>query len=263
LRRICPGAGWRTVHEGVEVKLAHYPETGETAILCRSADRRSKEKAMHDKFSRRIEAALQRLAVRIARSRKRLDPAPVNRQIGRILQQNQRAAARFTVFRLHVACNASFDDWAALSEGAYLLRSNIGDWSDQQLWKAYIQLTQAEAAFRIQKDQLKVRPIWHQHAERVQAHILVCFLAFVLWKSLEMWQQPAGLGNSPRTVLEELARIQSHDVVLPTATHGQIRLRCVTQPDAAQAALLDRLGIVLPKRMRLEESQRPALAISA
>ena len=265
--------GWRTVHEGVEVKLAHYPETGETAILCRSADRRSKEKAMHDKFSRRIGAALQRLAARIARSRKRLDPAPVNRQIGRILQQNQRAAARFTValepdgcpagLRLHVACNASFDDWAALSEGAYLLRSNIGDWSDQQLWKAYIQLTQAEAAFRIQKDQLKVRPIWHQHAERVQAHILVCFLAFVLWKSLEMWQQRAGLGNSPSTVLEELARIQSHDVVLPTATHGQIRLRCVTQPDAAQAALLDRLGIVLPKRMRLEESQRPALAISA
>jgi transposase len=265
--------GWRTVHEGVEVKLAHYPETGETAILCRSADRRSKEKAMHDKFSRRIEAALQRLAARIARSRKRLDPAPVNRQIGRILQQNQRAAARFTValepdgcpagFRLHVAYNASFDDWAALSEGAYLLRSNIGDWSDQQLWKAYIQLTQAEAAFRIQKDQLNVRPIWHQHAERVQAHILVCFLAFVLWKSLEMWQQRAGLGNSPRTVLEEIARIQSHDVVLPTATHGQIRLRCVTQPDAAQAALLDRLGIVLPKRMRLEESQRPALAISA
>jgi len=265
--------GWRTVHDGVEVKLAHYSETGETAILCRSAARRSKEKAMHEKFSRRIEAALQRLAARIARSKKRLDPAPVNRQIGRILQQNQRAAARFTValepdgcpagFRLHVAYNASFDDWAALSEGAYLLRSNIGDWSDQQLWKAYIQLTQAEAAFRIQKDQLNVRPIWHQHAERVQAHILVCFLAFVLWKSLEMWQQRAGLGNSPRTVLEELARIQSHDVVLPTATHGQIRLRCVTQPDAAQAALLDHLGIVLPKRMRLEESQRPALAITA
>ena len=112
-----------------------------------------------------------------------------------------------------VARNASFDDWAALSEGAYLLRSNIADWSDQQLWKAYIQLTQAEAAFRIQKDQLNVRPIWHQREDRVQAHILVCFLAFVLWKSLEMWQQRAGLGNSPRTMLEELARIQSHDVV--------------------------------------------------
>ncbi len=265
--------GWRTVHEGVEVKLARYSETAEIAILCRSADRRSKEQAMHDKFSRRIEAALERLAARIVRSRRPLDPAPVNRQIGRILQQNQRAAARFTVelkpdscpagVRLQVACNASFDDWAALSEGAYLLRSNIADWSDEQLWKAYIQLTQAEAAFRIQKDQLNVRPIWHQRAERVQAHILVCFLAFVLWKSLEMWQSRAGLGNSPRTVLEELARIQSHDVVLPTTTHGQIRLRCVTQPDAAQAALLDRLGIVLPKRMRLAEHQLPALAASA
>jgi transposase len=265
--------GWRTVQEGVEVKLTRHPETDETVIVCRSADRRSKEKAMHDKFSARIEAALERLAARVARAKRRLDPAPVNRQIGRILQQNQRAAARFIIalepdtcpagFRVRVTYNAAFDDWAALSEGAYLLRSNITDWSDQQLWKAYIQLTQAEAAFRIHKDQLKVRPIWHQREDRVQAHILVCFLAFVLWKSLEMWQQRAGLGNSPRTILEELARIQSHDVVLPTATHGEIRLRCVTQPDPAQAALLDRLGIILPKRMRLAEHELPAFARSA
>ena len=265
--------GWRTVQEGVEVKLTHDSETGETAILCRSADRGSKERAMHDKFSRRIEAALERLAARIARSKKRLDPTAVNRQIGRILQQNQRAAARFAIelepdgcpagFRLRIDYSASFDHWAALSEGAYLLRSNISDWSDRQLWKAYIQLTQAEAAFRIQKDQLNVRPIWHQREDRAQAHIFVCFLAFVLWKSLEMWQQRAGLGNSPRTILEELARIQSHDVVLPTATHGQIRLRCITQPDAAQAALLDRLGIVPPKRMRLAVPEWQTFAATA
>jgi len=265
--------GWHTVQEGVEVKLARHPETNETIILCCSEDRRSKEQAMHDKFSRRIETALVRLAARIARSKNRLDPAVVNRQIGRILQQNQRAAARFAItlepdgcpagFRLVVAHKASFDHWAALSEGAYLLRSNIRDWTDQQLWKAYIQLTQAEAAFRIQKDQLNVRPIWHQREELVQAHILVCFLAFVLWKSLEMWQQRAGLGNSPRTIVEELARIQSHDVVLPTTTHGQVRLRCVTQPDSAQAALLDRLGIILPKRMRLAEPDWSALAATA
>jgi len=265
--------GWRTVHEGVEVKLTRHSETEETVILCRSADRRSKERAMHDKFSQRIEEALQRLAARLARAKKPVDPAVVNRQIGRILQQNQRSAARFAItlepddcpagFRLDVVYNDTFDDWAALSEGAYLLRSNITDWSDKQLWKAYIQLTEAEAAFRIQKDQLNLRPIWHQRAERVQAHILVCFLAFVLWKSLEMWQSRAGLGNSPRTVLEELACIQSNDVVLPTASHGQIRLRCVTQPDADQAALLDRLGIVLPRRMRLAEHQLPALAAGA
>jgi len=268
--RLGLAAGWRQIREDIEVKLTCDPATGETVILCRSADRRSKEQAMHDKFSRRIEIALARLAARIVRSKRRLDRAPVNRQIGRILQQNQRAAARFEIrleedgrpagFRLHVEVKACFDAWAALSEGAYLRRSNITDWTDEQLWKAYIQLTQAEAAFRIQKDQLQVRPIWHQRADRVQAHILVCFLAFVLWKSLEMWQQCSGLGNSPRTVLEELTRIQSHDVVLPIATYGQIRLRCIAQPDAAQAALLDRLGIVLPKRMRLDQLDRLRLS---
>ena len=147
--------------------------------------------------------------------------------------------------------------------GARAPSSNIAGWTDRQLWKAYIQLTQAEAAFRIQKDQLNVRPIWHQREDRVQAHILVCFLAFVLWKSLEMWQSRAGLGNTPSTILEELARIQSHDVALPTATHGVIRLRCLTQPDAAQAALLDRLGLVLPKRMRRDEQELPVPSLSA
>ena len=265
--------GWRTVQEGVAVKLTTHAQTGETAILCRSQDRRSKEQAMHAKFSVRIETASQRLAARIARSKKRLNQAAIQRQIGRILQRNQRAAARFAIglepdgcaagFRLAVAYNPAFDEWAAVSEGSYLLRSNIADWDEQQLWKASIQLTQAEAAFRIQKDELSVRPIWHQREDRVQAHILVCFLAFVLWKTLEMWQQRAGLGNSPRTILEELARIQSHDVVLPTTTYGQLRLRCVTQPDPAQSMLLDRLGLVLPKRMRLPEAATPMLAASA
>jgi hypothetical protein len=227
---------------------------------------------MHDKFSRRIEAALARLGARIDSSTRRPNPAQVNRQIGRILQQNQRSAARFQItlqaadcpagFRLHVEHSAAFDQWAALSEGAYVLRTNIAEWSDEQLWEAYIQLTQAEAAFRIQKDQLRVRPIWHQREDRLLAHILVCFLAFVLWKSLEMWQQRAGLGNSPRTVLDELARIQSHDVILPTTTHGEVRLRCIAQPDDAQALLLDRLGLLLPKRMRADDIELP-LALTA
>jgi len=264
--------GWRAIRDGIEVKLARWPDTGETAILCRSADRRIKEQAMHDKFSYRIAAALAKLAARIDSSSKRLSAAQINRQIGRILQRNQRSAARFQItvqaadcpagFRLHVEHDQAFDAWATLSEGAYVLRTNIADWSDEQLWRAYIQLTQAEAAFRIQKNELHVRPIWHQRADRVQAHILVCFLAFVLWKCLEMWQRRAGLGSSPRTVLEELTRIHSHDVILPTTTHGEIRLRCVAQPDAPQAALLDRLGVVLPKRMRTDNLDLP-LALRA
>jgi transposase len=262
-------SGWRVIREGVEVKLLDGTVPEERFVLCRSADRREKERAMHEKFSTRIEAALTRLQGRIAKAKKPLDKAQVLRQIGRLLQRNSRAAARFETslheddsaagFTLRVQQSAEFDRWAAMSEGAYVLRSNITDWSDEKLWKAYIQLTQAEAAFRINKDQLRVRPIWHQRTDRVQAHILVCFLAFVLWKTLEMWQQRAGLGNSPRTVLEEFARIQSHDVILPLQAQGEIRLRCVTQPDPAQAVLLERLGMVLPKRLRMPEIDLPAV----
>ena len=166
--------GWRQIREDIEVKLTAHPDTGERVILCRSAARRTKEQAMHEKFSKRIETALTTLTERISRSKRRLDPDRVNRQIGRILQHNQRSAARYDIrleedlcpagFRLSVQVRSEFDDWAERSEGAYVLRSNITDWTDAQLWKAYIQLTQAEAAFRIQKEQLNVRPIWHQLA---------------------------------------------------------------------------------------------------
>lgn len=265
---------WREIREGIEVKLCAAPDGAEEIfILCRSQDRIEKEKAMHARFSARIEQSLAKLKARIAKSQKPLNRDAINRQIGRLLQRNQRAAARFAIelkdadtpagFALNVAIHDRFDQWAALSEGAYVLRSNVTEWSDEKLWKAYIQLTQAEAAFRIQKDQLSIRPIWHQREDRVQAHILVCFLAFVLWKTLELWQERAGLGNSPRTLLEELGRIQAHDVILPTHTHGEIRLRCVTQPDAAQAALLERLGIVLPKRIRLPEIAADSTARAA
>jgi transposase len=252
---------WREIRNGIEVKLCASPQGEEEIfILCRSKDRVEKEKAMHERFTARIGQALSKLRLRIEGSKRRLDRDTVNRQIGRILERNQRSAARFKIelkgaanpagFTLDIGIEETFDEWAALSEGTYLLRSNVTEWSDEKLWKAYIQLTQAEAAFRIQKDQLSIRPIWHQREDRVEAHILVCFLAFVLWKTLEFWQQRAGLGNSPRTVLEELARIHAHDVILPTQTHGDIKLRCVTQPDAAQSALLERLGMVLPKRIR-------------
>lgn len=264
--------GWHLIREGVEVKLLDGTVPEERFILCRSAERRQKERAMHEKFSTRIEEALERLQQRIAKAKKPLDKAQVSRQIGRLLQRNSRAAARFETtlqdndsaagFSLRVQKSAEFDRWAAISEGAYVLRSNITDWTDEKLWKAYIQLTQAEAAFRINKDQLRVRPIWHKRTDRVQAHILVCFLAFVLWKTLEMWQQRAGLGNSPRTVLEEFARIQSHDVILPLQAQGELRLRCVTQPDDAQSMLLERLGMVLPKRLRMPDIDLAA-ALSA
>lgn len=261
--------GWRTLREGVEVRLTRCAESGDTVVLARSAERREKERAMHEKFSRRIELGLARLAERIERARRPLDPAMIQRQIGRLLQKNQRAAARYEVslvdakspagFHLNVKVSEAFDEWAKISEGSYALKTNVTDWDDEKLWRAYIQLAQAEAAFRVQKSELSIRPIWHQRADRVEAHILVCFLAFVLWKTLELWQRRAELGNSPRTVLEEIKRIQCHDVCLPTATHGEIRLRCVTQPDELQSLLFERLGITLPKRLRIDAELPVAL----
>ena len=111
-------------------------------------------------------------------------------------------------------------------------------------------MTEVEAAFRIQKSELKIRPLWHQKAERTKAHILVCFLAYALWKTLSGWQKKARLGSSPRTILEEFQRIQSTDVVLPLESGQDLHLRCVVQPDDAQRALLDRLGLRLPRRLR-------------
>jgi transposase len=255
---------WRQVRDGVEAKLCASPEGSETFLLVRSAERQLKERAMHARFCERIEAALARLGGRLARARGPIDRSVTERQIGRLLGRNSRAAGRYAIrliedpavpagLRLDWSIRAEWDDWSRHSEGCYVLRTNIHDWTPEALWRTYIQLSEAEAAFRINKSDLSIRPIWHQREDRVLAHILVCFLAYVLWKTLEQWQSRAGLGNSPRTILQELAAIHSTDVVLPTATVPQreLRLRCVVRPDRAQAALLERLGLRLPERLHM------------
>ena len=133
----------------------------------------------------------------------------------------------------------------------------VAEWSGPEIWRAYMQLTDAEAAFRNQKTDLKLRPVWHQREDRVEAHILVCFLAYVLRKTLEGWSERAGLGHSPGKLLEEFARIQSTDVVLPTKDGRVVRLRCVVQPDKAQKILLDHLGLTLPQRLRMPKGMSP------
>ncbi|NLX99209.1 MAG: IS1634 family transposase, partial [Rhodopirellula sp.] len=244
---------WRSIRDGLEVKLCPSPDGDETFVLCRSRDRREKEKAMHDRFERRIEEGLQRIAA--ACERQRQQPLVIAQRLGRLMGQNSRAAGLFHTevktltdgrVSLHWEKIEQWRDWAALSEGCYLLRSNVRDWSDEELWKAYIQLTEAEAAFRVQKSDLRLRPIWHQKEERVLAHILVCFLAYVLWKTLSQRCQRAGLGHEPRRVFEELGKIQLVDVVLPTRDGPDIRRRCVTQPTDHQSILLAHLKLNLP-----------------
>jgi hypothetical protein len=106
--------------------------------------------------------------------------------------------------------------WAAVSEGCYLLRTNLVETDPAVPWKRYIQLTEAEWAFRITKDELAIRPVWHQTADRVKGHILVCFLAYTMWKTLAQWMRAGGLGDAPRPLVADLARIKSGDVRLAT-----------------------------------------------
>ena len=260
-RQLTDQTGWDQVREGLDVKLCPGPDGDEVFILCRSAERQKKEAAMHERFSLRIVEGLESLSRRLASAQKPADRGQIERQIGRLLQRNSRAAARFQVqveadsssparFSVTWKRSRKWKNWANASEGCYVLRSNVTEWSPDELWRTYTQLHEAETAFRIQKSDLRIRPIWHQREDRVQAHILVCFLSYAMWKVLQGWQQKAGLGSSPRTVLEELRRLVAVDVVLPLEDERELRLRCVSQPDPDTAAILKRLALEVPKRLR-------------
>ena len=204
---------------------------------------------MHDKFTERIEAGLKKLQA-AAQSGRLKDANVAGERPGRLKERHWRAAHAFDVtikklpqprgkHHLEITWrgNEKFGAWSQLADGCYLLRSNLTGVDAATLWRRYIQLTEAEWAFRITKDELAIRPIWHHKEDRVKAHILVCFLGYVLWKTLQLWQRRAGLGDSPRTVLEEMARIQSADVVLPLDSGPDLRLRCVVRPDAAHCEI--------------------------
>jgi transposase len=262
---------WTVAQEGVEVKLVPSPDGKETFILARSADRRTKELAMHEKFTARMETGLKKMQAAAEAGRLK-EAAAAGERLGRLKQQNWRASHAFDVtiqkltqprgkqqLQITWQPSAKFGDWSQLADGCYLLRSNLTGVDAATLWKRYLQLTEAEWAFRIAKDELGLRPIWHHKQDRVQAHILVCFLAYALWKTLAGWMRNAGLGDAPRTLLEELAKLKSGDVTLaarsPRDGHQRrIALRCVTEPDAPQSVLLHRLGLTLPRRLsRLDD----------
>ncbi len=259
---------WTSIRDGLEVKVVPWPGSDdaddtedadtspETFILCRSRDRSKKEEAITQRFEKKIEESLIRMTARCQKQKR--DPMKVEREIGRLLGKNTRAAKLFDVKVTKTddggACIEwskieATRDWATLSSGCYLLRTNVSDWSDEELWKAYIQLTEAEAAFRIHKSDLSIRPIWHQKEERVLAHIFVCFLAYVLWKTLGRLCGKAGLGDEPRRILAELSEIRSMDVVLPTRSGPEIRTRCISKPSDHQQILLEKLSLKLPSKI--------------
>jgi transposase len=268
-------SGWQEARPGLEVKLVATPTGPEQFILCRSTDRAAKERAMLDRQLDRLKNELNKIHAGLRRAPE-ADLEKAGRRIGRWLGQYPAAAGVLAVTLrkdaatracgLAISERAKKLEWSRLAHGAYLLRTNHPGGDPAQLWRWYLQLTQAEAAFRTGKSDLHLRPVFHQKTRRVEAHILVSFLSLALWRVLEQWMQTRGLGNCARQLLLELDELRSLDVVLPVrggeGTPAAVRLRVVARAEPALALLLARLGLEVPRTPKIVANVVPKIAPS-
>ena len=196
---------WTQVRADVGVKQIAIPQGEETYILCRTAGRKEKEKAIRKRFSTRMEAALEALEKSIASGRLK-DRYKMERRLGRIQARHPQVNDLFEVtlrdtpagVRLLWEMKKDREDWRDLREGAYMLRTNLQADSAEQMWSLYMQLTEAEASFRALKSELSIRPLFHQKESRVKAHVLVAFLGYALWVTLK--HLLASTGDRPTTL---------------------------------------------------------------
>ena len=227
-------------------------------MLCRSTARREKERAIRRLFSGRLERALTNLAQRVEKGQLK-DRSKIERRLRKIQERYGQVAD------LYEACLSQTEGrwvlrwnlieerraWREAREGAYLLRTNLEGAAVEELWTKYIQLTEAEAAFRALKSELSIRPLFHQLEPRVKAHILVAFLGYSLWVTLKHLLRRKNSACSLRQAFALLATIQSADIVLPTTDGREIRLRRVADLTAEQQKLLTELSISLPDHFNL------------
>jgi transposase len=247
---------WTQVRDEVEAQLVPIPGGPETYVLCRSTARREKELAIRRRFSTRLEDALQRLETRVATGRVK-NRAVIERALGRLQERYASIADLYEMAvlkeesgpRLHWQLIEERRAWRDAREGAYLLRTNLVGQTVEELWTKYIQLTEAEAAFRALKSELAIRPVFHQLERRAKAHLLVAFLGYALWVTLKHLLHRRGTGLTPPRALALLATLQSADIILPTTDGREIRLRRVTQPSPEQQRLLDQLDITIPTHL--------------
>jgi transposase len=257
--------GWEEVQPGVDIKIYRSPEgVDETFVFCRSQSRKEKENAILNRFVNRLEIKLRNLAHQAEAGRTR-DRQKVERRIGRLLEQNSRAASLFNIIvtehktgkvpRLFIDVhkNEARLQWAMDIGGSYILRTNWLESDPRTLWDTYIKLTEVEDSFRTEKHDLGMRPIFHHKPERTHAHILVCFLALTMWRTFQLWMKASGLGTAPRKLLEELRELKSLDVLLPTR-EKILRLRVVATPSKELKVLLQRLKILLPNKPKVIEN---------
>lgn len=256
-RELHESKDWKQVEPGVEVKLIDHPDGQgqERYVLCRSEARHEKEAAMLRRQRDRLRAKLEQIDTSLKKRPQK--PLPIERRIGKWLGRNTAAEKVFDVeliienekaVGLRIEEDESKMEWAQASQGTYLLRTNCTEEDPCKLWRWYIHLTEVEDAFRVGKSDLGLRPVYHQREDRVQAHIMVCFLALAMWRCLEMWLGAKGLGDCARQVLEQMATIHSIDVVLPVKGDTTVRLRLVAKPEKLTADILAHMDLKIPTR---------------
>jgi transposase len=266
------GEGWLPLRDEVEVKPVE--RDGMAYLLARSTQRKKKERAIRKRQLLGLHRALKRLAERVRKGELKQRDKVVE-QVGRLKERFPQAAklAKITIPKRGKPQAAW--KWkteairvALVQDGAYLLKSNYHGWSPEEFWETYMQLTVAEKAFRTLKSELLIRPMWHQYDGRVEAHVMVCVLAYALWKTLDHLAKQAGLTTeihkpdptrgeatakprpmSPEAILRELAKIQIGDILLDTTDGRKLALRRVARPTPTQARILSALRLKLPERL--------------
>ena len=251
---------WEQVRPEVEVKLVGTPNGEETYILCRSTTRKGKETAIRSRFSARMEKALGSLEKRVSAGKLK-DRHKIERHLGKIQARHPQVADLYQVqvretaegLRVHWKLIADRQAWQQMREGTYLLRTNLKAERAEDLWQKYVQLTEAEAAFRALKSELSIRPIFHQLEQRVKAHVLVAFLGYALWVTLKHLLRRKNSQWTPAQALAILSTLQSADIILPTTDGRTIRLRRITTPTAEQKQLLALLALNLPEHLNFNQ----------
>src|ERR1700677_3330038 len=262
---------WTQVRPEVEVKKVAIPQGEETYILCRTAGRKEKEKAIRNRFSGSMEKALKGLEKTIQLGRLK-DRNKMERRLGKIQARHPSVNDLYEIslrdtdesVRLSWQMKEDRKSWHESREGAYLLRTNLTVETAGELWSKYMQLTEAEASFRALKSELSIRPLFHQLEPRVKAHVMVAFLGYALWVTLKhllkrrasIVPKPSASGvenaqlMTPMKAIALLSTLQSADIVLPTTDGREIRLRRITEPTTDQKLLLRQLGIHLPEHLQ-------------
>jgi transposase len=240
---------WQAVREGVQVKL--LAQEGELLVLAQSRDRVNKERSMRRRQLKGLWKRLKELA------QMDLSRDPLLLKLGAAKHQYPAAWRLVAVTtpeesqpiappNFRYALRKDKLRQVRRREGRYLLRSNLSAHEPEKLWQFYIQLTQVEAAFKDLKDDLALRPIFHQLEERVEAHIFVSFLAYCLHAHLRACLKPLAPGLTPRSVLDKFAAMQMLDVHFPTTDGRELIFRRYTQPEKDQKMLLAQLKWELP-----------------